>query len=431
MLKEGIAKEELFPTITNNMNNNFRHLNKTKIIVIVAIIFIVALICFFVFKKPTVTLIGDEVEKVSYKNEFIDSGITVQYYGKDITNNVIMSNNVNINELGEYEITYKIPYILGTYIYKRKAIVVDNMPPEITLEGDEELKISKNKEYVEPGYKAIDNYDGNITDKVETWQEEINDDEMDVHYKVSDKSGNVQEKIRKVHKIEEPLIPDEENIGKAAMNVGEPGMVYLTFDDGPSNTTTPQILDILKSKGVKATFFILDYGEGTEHLVKRIVEEGHAIAIHSKSHEYSTCYASPDAYLNGIDYMREKIKNTTGVETRIIRFPGGSSNTVSRKYYPGVMSILAKETLKRGYRYFDWNVASGDSGGVSTSEEVYNNVTSGLKNTRSNIVLMHDFSGNQKTVGALSDIIDFATSNGYRFDRITNKTPMVTQAVQN
>ena len=129
--------------------------------------------------------------------------------------------------------------------------------------------------------------------------------------------------------------------------------------------------------------------------------------------------------------MKDKIYASTGVTTNIIRFPGGSSNTVSRKYYPGIMSILTRETLQRGYRYFDWNVASGDSGGVKEAEGVYDNVTSGLKPTRSNVVLMHDFSGNQKTVNALPSIIDFALENGYTFDRITEKTPMVTQNVQN
>ena len=475
-------------------------INKTKVIGAILVFILIILAC-IIFKKPSVKLIGDKVEKISYKSEFVDSGLTVNYHGKDITSQVVLSSNINTNEIGEYEIKYKIPYMFGTYTYKRKALVVDDIAPEIILEGKEEDKISYNKEYKEPGYKAIDNYDGDITDKVQTYEETVNDGEKDMHYKVEDSSGNVKEKVRKIYIIDgvKPTIElngdgtillnvgetykeqgakaeDEKdgdltdrieisgdvntnqegtysvsylvkdnngnittvtrevmvgNIGKSNMNVGAPGVVYLTFDDGPSSSTTPQILDILKNKGVKATFFVLDYGQNTEHLIKRIVDEGHSIAIHGGSHDYAVVYSSADSYLNGLDYMKEKIKNTTGVETNIIRFPGGSSNTVSRKYLPGVMSTLVRETLKRGYRYFDWNVASGDSGGVKTPEGVYNNVTSGLKLTRSNVVLMHDFSGNQKTVDALPGIIDFAASNGYTFDRITDKTPMVTQGVQN
>ena len=496
MAKDNMNPKDLTPVIIYKA----AHLNKTKIIGAL-IIFVLVIMLFFLLKKPSVKLIGDKIEKVSYKSEFIDEGLTVKYFGKDITNQVVLSTNINTDELGEYEVKYKIPYIFGTYIYIRKATVVDDMAPEIILEGDQEYKISYNKKYNEPGYKAIDNYDGDITEKVEIILKVVNEGETDIYYKVTDSSGNVQEKKRQIYIIDgvKPTIDlngdgtiilnvgeeykeqgakaqDEKdgdlsdrieisgdvntsqegtysvtysvkdnngnvttvtrevmvgNIGKANINVGTPGVVYLTFDDGPSSNITPQILDILKEKGVKATFFILDYGQNTEHLVKRIVEEGHSIAIHGGSHDYATVYSSADSYLNGLDYMKEKIKNTTGVETKTIRFPGGSSNTVSRKYCEGVMSTLVRETLKRGYRYFDWNVASGDSGGVKTSEGVYNNVTAGLKNTRSNVVLMHDFSGNQKTVDALPGIIDFAASNGYTFDRITDKTPMVTQNVQN
>lgn len=496
MSSDGLNEKDLTPTIIYEVN----HINKYKVIGTIIVLALIVMVC-FLFRKPSVTLNGDKVEKVSYKSEFIDSGLTVKYYGKDITNQVVLSTNINTDELGEYEVKYKIPYILGTYVYKRKAIVVDDTAPEIILDGGEEFKVSYNKKYKEPGYKAIDNYDGDVTGNVKISFKIINDGETDVIYKVTDTAGNIQEKIRKIYLVDDikPTIEligdgtvilnvgeeykeqgakaqDEKdgdltdrieisgevninqegtysvkysvkdnngnmtiatrevmvgNIGKANMNVGAPGVVYLTFDDGPSSNITPQILDILKEKGVKATFFVLDYGQNTEHLIKRIVEEGHSIAIHGGSHDYAVVYSSADSYLNGLDYMKEKIKNTTGVETKTIRFPGGSSNTVSRKYCEGVMSTLVRETLKRGYRYFDWNVASGDSGGVKTSEGVYNNVTQGLKNTRSNVVLMHDFSGNQKTVDALPGIIDFAKQNGYTFDRITDKTPMVTQSVQN
>ena len=496
MSSDGLNEKDLTPTIIYEVN----HINKYKVIGTIIVLALIVMVC-FLFRKPSVTLNGDKVEKVSYKSEFIDSGLTVKYYGKDITNQVVLSTNINTDELGEYEVKYKIPYILGTYVYKRKAIVVDNTAPEIILDGGEEFKVSYNKKYKEPGYKAIDNYDGDVTGNVKISFKIINDGETDVIYKVTDTAGNKQEKTRKIYLVDDikPTIEligdgtvilnvgeeykeqgakaqDEKdgdltdrieisgevninqegtysvkysvkdnngnmtiatrevmvgNIGKANMNVGAPGVVYLTFDDGPSSNITPQILDILKEKGVKATFFVLDYGQNTEHLIKRIVEEGHSIAIHGGSHDYAVVYSSADSYLNGLDYMKEKIKNTTGVETKTIRFPGGSSNTVSRKYCEGVMSTLVRETLKRGYRYFDWNVASGDSGGVKTSEGVYNNVTQGLKNTRSNVVLMHDFSGNQKTVDALPGIIDFAKQNGYTFDRITDKTPMVTQSVQN
>lgn len=383
MSSESIEKKDLTPVIIYKGD----HINKNK--VIGAIIVIVLIIMFLILlKKPSVKLIGDKVEKVSYKSEFIDSGITVKYYGKDITNKVVLSANINTSELGEYQIKYKIPYIFGTYVYTRKVVVIDDMSPEIILQGNEEIKISYNKEYEEPGYKAIDNYDGDITKNVTIMPKVINDGETDIIYKVVDSAGNTQEKTRKVYFIDgvKPTIEligdgtiilnvgeeykeqgakaqDEKdgdltdrieiggnvntkqegtysvkysvkdnngnetvatreimvgNIGKANMNVGTPGVVYLTFDDGPSSNITPQILDILKEKGVKATFFVLDYGQNTEHLIKRIVEEGHSIAIHGGSHDYAVVYSSAESYLNGLDYMKEKIKKTTGDRKSVV-----------------------------------------------------------------------------------------------------------------
>ena len=209
------------------------------------------------------------------------------------------------------------------------------------------------------------------------------------------------------------------------------GIIYLTFDDGPSTTITPKILDVLKEKGVHATFFVINYNEATEHLVKREAEEGHAIGIHGYSHDYSKIYASVDVCYNNIKTLQEKIYKTTGIKTMILRFPGGSSNTVSRKYCPGIMTKITEKVLSEGFKYYDWNVMSGDSGDVKTKEAVYANVTKGLKPGRDNIVLMHDFSGNNKTLEALPEIIDYGLANGYKFEVITPNTEMVRQKIQN
>ena len=128
--------------------------------------------------------------------------------------------------------------------------------------------------------------------------------------------------------------------------------------------------------------------------------------------------------------MNKKVKESTGIDTKIIRFPGGSSNTVS-KFNPGIMTNLAKNLLENEYKYFDWNVSSGDSGDVKTSEAVYSNVTKGLRKNRNNVVLMHDFAGNTKTLNALRKIIQYGKSQGYRFEKITETTPMVTQKIAN
>ena len=214
-------------------------------------------------------------------------------------------------------------------------------------------------------------------------------------------------------------------------NKSTKGVIYLTFDDGPSSTITPKVLDILKKEKVKATFFVLNYSKANEKYIKRIVKEGHTIGVHGYSHEYSKIYKSKKAFLNNVYSLQKKIKKSTGVTTKFMRFPGGSSNTISRHYYKGIMRILTKEMLSRGFKYFDWNVSSGDAGGAKTSNDVYKNVTRNLSKKRGNMVLCHDFAGNTKTLNALSKIIKYAKKNGYTFKAIDENTPMYAHGVNN
>ena len=209
------------------------------------------------------------------------------------------------------------------------------------------------------------------------------------------------------------------------------GIIYLTFDDGPTSDSTPKILDILEKNNIKATFFVLHYSEQNEHLIKRENDQGHTIALHGYTHTYSEVYQSADSCLENFRKIGEQVYQTTGINSKIIRFPGGSSNTVSRKYCPGVMTELSKRVIDEGYRIFDWNVDSDDAGRAKTSNDIYNNVTSRIKPGIKNVVLMHDFAGNHKTIDALQGIINFGKENGYVFRKITEETEMVRHHVNN
>ena len=209
------------------------------------------------------------------------------------------------------------------------------------------------------------------------------------------------------------------------------GVIYLTFDDGPTSDSTPQILDILKNRNIKATFFVLHYDENHEIFIKREKEEGHTVALHGYSHTYSEIYTSADAALENFRKIKEQVYQTTGTESKIIRFPGGSSNVVSRKYCEGVMTELTNRVVEEGYRYFDWNVDSDDAGHAKTSEDIFHNVTTEMKPGRNNVVLMHDFAGNHKTIDALDRIITWGLEQGYVFRNITEETPMVKHGVNN
>lgn len=209
------------------------------------------------------------------------------------------------------------------------------------------------------------------------------------------------------------------------------GVIWLTFDDGPSANITPKVLDILKKENIKATFFVINYSQSNEHLVKRIVAEGHTIGIHGYSHEYSKIYKSKETFMSNVYTLQDRIYKSTGVKSMYTRFPGGSSNTVSRKYCKGIMTELTKEMLAKGFKYYDWNISSGDAGGAKDAKGVYKNVTKNLSKKRGNMVLMHDFGANKKGLEALPKIIEYAKKEGYTFARIDDNTPMYAQHVNN
>ena len=185
--------------------------------------------------------------------------------------------------------------------------------------------------------------------------------------------------------------------------------VYLTFDDGPSSNTD-QILDILKDYDVKATFFVV--GKTDERSVKayqRIVEEGHTLAMHSYSHRYDEIYESKEAFARDLNSLQEYLYETTGVWPRIYRFPGGSSNTVSKVD----MQELIEYLTDIGITYFDWNVASGDAvSRTLPAETIVNNCLSGIEKQKESVILMHDASNKGTTVEALPRIIEAIQEQG-------------------
>ena len=377
---------------------------------------------------PDITLEGEEEYKQSYSKKYEEPGFNaIDINDGDLKDKV----EVTVEKLNdeEYNIKYTVSDSAGNKAEKiRHAIVVDDVPPQITLNGSSNTYIKQNEEYKENGAKAVDEKDGDLTDKIEISGEVDSSKlgEYTITYKVSDTKGNEAVQTRKV------TVSSPDTINAQNGENGEKGVIYLTFDDGPTTSSTPKILDILKEKNVKATFFILNYDDSGERLVKREHDEGHTVAIHGYSHKYEQIYTSVDAYMNNLTKLQDKIKNSLGGYTATItRFPGGSSNTVSRKYCQGIMTTLSKEVVNRGFTYFDWNVNCGDADTAKTSDAVYNNVVKGLSKSRANVVLMHDFANNTKTINALADIIDYGYANGYVFKPITKDTQMVTHKPNN
>lgn len=194
---------------------------------------------------------------------------------------------------------------------------------------------------------------------------------------------------------------------------------YLTFDDGPTANTL-KILKILDQYNVKATFFVIDTPQTKIQYVKQIHAAGHTIGLHSATHNYAKIYKSSSAYFADLKKISDKVKSLTGVESKVIRFPGGGSNTVSRNYKKGIMTYLTSEVTKKGYTYFDWNISSGDADAATVSTtKIVRNVLSGAKNASSACVLMHDAASKTTTVEALPKIIEGLKKQGYQFKPLT------------
>ena len=204
--------------------------------------------------------------------------------------------------------------------------------------------------------------------------------------------------------------------------------VCLTFDDGPSKTT-PDVLAALNDAGVHATFFVVATGYNEKYLplLTEAAAAGHQIALHSASHEYSDIYRSSEAYWADIALLKERIAPYVDAESiRYLRFPGGSTNTVSRRYGgKGLMKQLKAEVEQKGWQWVDWNVCAEDAvGGHPSADTIYRNVVRETGEQTHCIVLMHDSSTTRTTAEALPDIIRWYADNGYTFLTVAKALPL-------
>lgn len=203
---------------------------------------------------------------------------------------------------------------------------------------------------------------------------------------------------------------------------GQAQKVYLTFDDGPSENTA-KILDILKERNLKATFFVIGKeDEESKELYKRIVNEGHTLGMHSYSHKYSVLYDSLESFEAEVTQLRDYLYEVTGVKSDIMRFPGGSSNQVSNTDMREFIRYLNEE----GITYYDWNVASGDATSQAyTADELVQNVMTDVVKYDTSIVLMHDMATKGTTVDALVPMIEQLQAMGAELLPIDENTRLI------
>lgn len=255
--------------------------------------------------------------------------------------------------------------------------------------------------------------------------------------KLSEEKKKLQNENNELKKRIEKLSAEKKAQAEAALNAASgqspvtPGskVCYLTFDDGPSDNTL-YILDILARYNAKATFFVIKTSKF--EYVKKIHEAGHTIGLHSNSHVYSQIYSSTDAYFADLKAISDAVEAQTGVKSNIIRFPGGGSNGVSKKYCVGIMTKLTKMVGEKGYFYFDWNVSSGDAESTRpAASKIVNNVLTQARNKDSICVLMHDAAAKTTTVEALPAIIEGLAAQGFRFEGLTSQSKGYHHGVNN
>ncbi len=369
---------------------------------------------------PVITLNGDAKVVVNSFDEYKEAGATaIDACDGDVSKEI----ETTKEQVSDYmmKIHYEATDSHGnTGEAEREVVLPDVTAPVITLSGDAEVTIKEQEKFDDPGVTAVDDRDGDITaDVVKSGYVDVyRSGTYTVTYTATDSSGNTSEVTRKVT-VEKTDVVQEDAI-------------YLTFDDGPSSDVTVRVLDTLKANGIKATFFICDYDEEKLPIIKRMIDEGHTIGIHGYSHDYSQIYTSADTFMDNINTLKNKLKEDTGYDAFVIRFPGGSSNTVSKKYCVGIMSQLVQRVTDAGLTYMDWNVSSGDAEGNNRPVNlIIGNVTGGFKHGRNNVVLMHDTSAKQTSADALQSIITYGKNNGYSFYPISKDTIPVHHAVNN
>ena len=438
-----------------------------------------------------VNLIGSDNLTTTVKEEYVDQKFKIMRNGSELSSDkytYTTTSNVDTNILGTYQVQYDINYLWRHYKLVRQVNVIDDILPEIKVnvtKVEKDYCTKKTKTKLE--YSAEDNYDGVISEKIN-----LSETENEVILSVMDNAGNEQilklpinytSKPNPVYKlngnsaiyvalnttykdsgaiyqdgcgktlstnIKVSGSVDTSKVGtytitytnpegkelKRSVTVYNPTVeknistkekiIYLTFDDGPGSYTE-KVLNTLSKYNVKATFFVTHQFGSYVPLIKKEHEQGHAVGVHSYTHNWNV-YKSVDAYIKDFNKMNDDILKYTGSRSRIFRFPGGSSNTISRNYARGVVKAIASRMTSDGYVYFDWDVDSGDAAGASRSK-IYNNVVNGVKKCSKCVVLMHDIKPN--TVNELDNILKTLTSKGYKFGTLSVNSPTMHHSIAN
>ncbi len=331
---------------------------------------------------PVITLKMNCYSYTPYNHAYTEEGYTaIDNKDGDVTA------SVKSQESNGY-VTYTATDSSGNTSTVRRAIIYDDrQAPVITLSGGSDVNVTVGDTWTD-SYTATDDSDDDVTSKVTvTGTVDTNTvGDYTLNYSVSDSHDHTATAVRTVHvKEASKNLPSGTADSKA---------IFLTFDDGPGKGTQ-RLLDILDQYGVKATFFTTSSFPGYASLIGEEYRRGHAVAVHTYSHDWKTLYSSTDGFWGDFNKQNEVIHAQTGTYSSMLRFAGGSSNTISANYCSGIMSTLAAQANAKGVYYYDWNVSSGDAGETTDTSTVISNVKSQVAansaSGHASIVLQHDY----------------------------------------
>ncbi|MBO5555583.1 MAG: polysaccharide deacetylase [Oscillospiraceae bacterium] len=284
--------------------------------------------------------------------------------------------------------------------------------PHIDLNGGADVEIPASLSFTDPGYAALDTLGNDLTGYVRAEGDVIPWQTGDYTrtYSITNDLGETVSATRTIHIVPVQNPDTVEPDGR---------VIYLTFDDGPG-PYTERLLDLLARYNVKATFFVTCANPEYFHLVGRAFREGHSIGVHTASHNYYEIYASEEAFFDDFNQVEDMIYQQTGTYTALCRFPGGSSNTVS-SFNPGIITRLARSLTDMGYKYFDWNVASGDAGETTRTTVIVDNIIDGCTGRKNTVVLQHDIK--DYSVAAVEKVLVWGLRSGYTFLPLDRTSP--------
>ncbi|MBQ6655242.1 MAG: polysaccharide deacetylase family protein [Erysipelotrichaceae bacterium] len=364
---------------------------------------------------PVITLVQSGEHYTDYGEEYAEEGYSAyDAHDGDLTDRVqVESDGTTVN--------YTVSDSSGnSATVSREIVYRDISAPQIVLNGETVISVELGGKYEEPGYTATDRHDGDLSEAVSI-SGEVDSAKKGTYaltYSVADAAGNLATAVR--------VVSVYEKNGEHVSTSG--GIVYLTFDDGPG-CYTMKLLDILDKYNVKVTFFVTGNREDYRYCITEAAKRGHTVAAHSYSHSYAKCYTSLEDYWKDLNKVNEMIYELTGSYSHLVRLPGGSSNTVSRKYANGIITEICNSLNENGYRYTDWNVSSGDAGSTEDPTKVAENVIRGIRRHYESIVLQHDIKG--YSVDAVERIIVWGLANGYVFLPMTYSSPVFHHSIRN